>query len=179
MARSVHAALTSAAKQCVGIDYDGEAVAAILGAGAADNLIAANVYDLDRSDVPLTTIDVIVAGDIVEHLANPGLMLDRLRHLADSTTVLAVTVPNAEGLPQFLRYARGHRVEGEDHKCSFNLYSLSNLLEATGWRVRCVDGCYQPRAAELNSSVTFRLGHGALRRFPHLAGTLLVVAEPT
>jgi len=174
---SVHAYLTREASRCIGVDYDEAAVDAICSAGKFTNLICRDIFELNRDDIDLQTIDCIVAGDVIEHLANPGLMLDVVRSISDRSTVLILTVPNSEGLPQFLRYAAGKRIEGGDHKVSFNVYTLKNLLEDRGWTVTDVIGCYQPTAGAMNGSLRFRAGRTVLQWLPSLAGTLLVVAR--
>jgi Methyltransferase domain len=174
---SVHASITRDASKCVGVDYDADAVEAIQRSGAFTNIICRDIFELKRDDIELDSIDCIVAGDVLEHMANPGLMLDVIGSICDPGTELVVTVPNSQGLPQFLRYVMTKPIEGADHKISFNVYSLRNLLQDRGWDVTDVLGCYQPTARSLNGSVRFRLGQFALRRVPSLAGTLLVVAR--
>lgn len=173
----VHASLTRHASACIGVDYDADAVDAILKAGTFTNIICRDIFQLKRDEIELGTIDFIVAGDVVEHLANPGLMLDVIGNICDKDTTLIVTVPNSQGLPQFLRYLIGKQIEGSDHKISFNVYSLTNLLRDRGWEVTGTSGCYQAASQGLNGSVRFRVGRFVLRRFPSLAGTLIVVAR--
>src|SRR5687768_5028729 len=74
---SVHAHL-SRISTCVGVDIDTEGVSALTDAGVFDNLIVGDVQTLSRGEISLSTIDVIVAGDLIEHLSNPGAMLDSL-----------------------------------------------------------------------------------------------------
>jgi 2-polyprenyl-3-methyl-5-hydroxy-6-metoxy-1,4-benzoquinol methylase len=172
--RSTHAAITAAADHCVGIDYDSDAVAAIAAAGVFDNIIAGDVYDMERTDIPLDSIDAIVAGDIIEHLTDPGRLLRSLVRFVAPGGVLIVTVPNAAGLPQFLRYALGKPIEGLDHRCSFNTYTLTRMLESTGWSVDNVDACHQALADD--GGAVFRAGRAFFRRVPHLGGTLIAIA---
>jgi SAM-dependent methyltransferase len=175
--RSFHASLTQVAERCVGIDTNREAVEALTQAGIFDNLMFADATTLERDEIPLDRLDVIVAGDIVEHLSNPGELLSNAARLADPGTLFALTTPNALGLRSFLRYLGGGVVDGGDHVLSFNRYSLENLLRRHGWIPERWATCYQIRAAERHGSITFRLGAWAFRRWPALGGTLLVVAR--
>jgi 2-polyprenyl-3-methyl-5-hydroxy-6-metoxy-1,4-benzoquinol methylase len=174
--RSIHGLLTRIST-CVGIDIDGVAVKALSEAGIFDNLVAADVQAVTRREIPLERIDIVVAGDIIEHLSNPGLMLDSVARLSDPATVLVVTTPNAMGLPNFSRYAFHRWVDGPDHVCTFNEFTLRNLLSRHGWRVTTLNTCYQPRARQRNSPQIFWLGQQVLRRIPQLGGTLFAVAE--
>ena len=175
--RSFHASLSQVADRCVGIDTNREAVEALTQAGIFDNLMFADATTLERDEIPLDRLDVIVAGDIVEHLSNPGELLGNAARLADPGTLFALTTPNALGLPSFLRYLRGGVVDGGDHVLSFNRYSLENLLRRHGWIPERWATCHQIRAAERHGSTMFRLGAWAFRRWPALGGTLLVVAR--
>jgi len=175
---SVHAAVTQMASSCVGVDIDKAAVDALARAGAFSNLIAGDVTRLQRDDIPLETIDVFFAGDIIEHLGNPGSMLSALRAAADPATRFVVTTPNALGAAQFLRYLRGRAIEGNGHLCSFNAYTLSAMLAEHGWQVASMATCYQSNAQAANGRGAFALGRRMFERWPALGGTLLAVATP-
>lgn len=171
---SLHAHLTRVSRECVGVDYDAPSVRALTERGIFDNLVCGDVTKIQRSDVPMTSIDFIVAGDTIEHLSNPGMMLENMRNLADLHTQLIVTTPNALGLPIFVRHTFGRAIEGEDHVCSFNAQTLTNLLKRHGWYPRELRTCHQERAT---SSAWFRLGSMIFQRLPQWGGTLMCVAD--
>jgi hypothetical protein len=171
---SVHADLTAVAAGCVGVDYDQASVDALTSRGVFNNLLCADVRALKRNQINLPRIDIIVAGDVLEHLSEPGMMLDAAHRLADTNTRLAVTVPNALGLPIFVRNTLGKVVDGEDHVCSFNVHTLTNLLTRHGWTPAAAYTCHQ-KHAEL--SWAFRLGRALFRRVPRWGGTLMVVSR--
>jgi hypothetical protein len=174
---STHARLTRVATGCVGVDIDRAGVEALTERGMFDNLLWGDVLKLRRDDIPLSRIDFVVAGDILEHVSAPGELLDAVRGLSDPTTRLVLTMPNCLGLPAFLRYLRGRALEGPDHKVSFNVYSLGNLLSHHGWCVESLKTCYQAAASRLNSRIVMSAGKLALARWPSLGGTLFVVAS--
>jgi hypothetical protein len=174
--RSIHALLTDVST-CIGVDTDAEGVRALPEAGIFENLIVADVEKLSREEIALPTIDVVVAGDIIEHLSNPGSMLDSIHAIGGPETRLLVTTPNALGLPNFLRYGLDRWTDGRDHVCSFNRDTLSNLLTRHGWIVEELQTCYQAGAHRRNSPVLFWLGRGLFRWLPRLGGTLFAVAR--
>lgn len=174
--RSVHALLSSVSSACVGVDIDEAGVAALSEAGVFTNIIAADIASLTVGDLPLDAVDVIVAGDVIEHLSNPGIMLANLHRLGSPHTRLLVTTPNAMGLPNFVRHATGRYVEGDDHVCSFNAFTLRNLLERHGWTVERVLSCHQFGAAHRTGGILFSLGRAMFRTAPRLGGTLFLVA---
>lgn len=172
---SVHADITRVARMCVGVDYDRPSVEDLMESGVFDNLVCADATKLTREDVPMDSIDVIVAGDILEHVPCPGDLLSAARRLAESDTLLVVTVPNALGLSIFLRHSAGRPVDGKYHLCSFNICTLTNILLETGWRPVVARSCHQKRA---ESSAWFHLGRTLFRVVPQWGGTLFVVCQP-
>lgn len=174
---SLHAFLTRVASACVGVDHDGPSVRLLTERGVFDNLICADVTKISRDEIPLPAIDVIVAGDTIEHLAEPGQMFKVARALSDPHTRLLVTTPNSLGMSIFLKNVRGRELEGADHVCSFNAFTLGNLIERCGYQVDEMWTCYQPQAADRNPT-TFRAGQALFRRVPRLGGTLLAVCSP-
>jgi hypothetical protein len=173
---STHARLTQAAARCVGVDIDRAGVEALQERGIFSNVVWGDVLKLRREDIPLPRIDFVVAGDILEHVSAPGDLLDAVRGLSDPTTRLVLTTPNCLGLPAFLHYLRGRVLEGPDHKVSFNVYSLGNLLSHHGWRVETLKTCYQAAAPRINGRIAMAAGRLAMARWPSLGGTLFVVA---
>lgn len=174
--KSIHALLTRIST-CVGIDIDEEGIRALTEAGVFDNLVLADAETLRREEIPLAQIDIVVAGDIIEHLSNPGLMLGSLARLTDPGTLLIITTPNAMGVPNFSRYILHRWVDGPDHVCTFNEFTLKNLLARHGWLVTKLYTCHQARARERNAPFLFWLGQRIFRRFPQAGGTLFAVAE--
>jgi 2-polyprenyl-3-methyl-5-hydroxy-6-metoxy-1,4-benzoquinol methylase len=118
---------------------------------------------------------VIVAGDIIEHLSNPGRLLDGVHALCGPDTAVIVTTPNAFGLVNYLRYLRGVFADGDEHVVTFNPANLVSLVERHHFTVDTVATCHQEAAAH---SALFPLGAWLLKRFPKLGGTLFVVARP-
>lgn len=99
---------------------------------AADRIVALNLDDVSVPDLPAYDPEVIVCGEVLEHLSNPGWFLTRLRtQYAGVTTV--VTVPNA-----FSEAARGHMARGienvnPDHVSWFSYKTLYTLLGRAGY----------------------------------------------
>jgi hypothetical protein len=173
---SVHAKLTAVADRCIGVDVDEPAVTELTERRVFDNLICADVTRLRRADVALDRIDVIVVGDTIEHLSNPGDLLDAMSEFADEGSQVLLTTPNALGLMIFLRHLRGDVVEGFDHVCSFNQFSLANLLARHGWQIDELWTCYQDFAAG-RGGLAFRAGRAVFRLQPRLGGTLFAVCS--
>ena len=121
--------------------------------------------------------DVVIAGDIIEHLSNPGQMLDGIKRFCTENTQVIITTPNAFGAPNFLRHSAGKFREGAEHVMSFNAQNLVTLLDRHGYSLSELHTCFQPRSVDQHSAFFFTLGRKVLGLFPHWGGTLLVVAK--
>jgi 2-polyprenyl-3-methyl-5-hydroxy-6-metoxy-1,4-benzoquinol methylase len=158
-----HATLAKAARSCLGIDIWEAEVAKRQALGM--NIVHGNVETMALG----RQFDVIVAADLIEHLANPGRFLDRAReHLRDGGRLCLVT-PNAWSLNNVLKYAFG-REPGvhPEHTCWYDFVTLRQLLARHGFRP--VEEYWQ----DYRSRGFVRL---ALALRPNLAAHLMLIAE--
>src|SRR5882762_8705968 len=110
--RAFHAKLRQVALTSVGVDYHCAAVAELHRLGFHE-IVYGDLHRLDELDLH-GPFDIILAGDMIEHLNNPGIVLRQLLPLAAEAS-LVLSTPNSFGLPHFIRYARGQAVDGNDH----------------------------------------------------------------
>ena len=173
--QSLHQRLTEIA-DCVGIDLDKETVDQLQKRGVFQNVMVGDAERLDALPVKLELFDVVVAGDIIEHLSNPGKMLDGITRLLKPNGCLILSTPNSMGLPAYLRYVTGRFHEGLQHVLCFNPITLAQLLQRHGYYVAESFSCHE-RNAQAAHGLLFGVGKGFLRCFPKLGGTLLFVAQ--
>lgn len=76
--------------------------------------------------------DIIVAGELLEHLPNPGLCLCGLARLQPNA-MLIVTVPNCLSAAVAARANIGIESVHQDHVAWYSPRTLCRLLEITGW----------------------------------------------
>lgn len=174
IAGSLHAALSSVAT-VTGIDSSAEVVARLKELGHFDNILAGDVENLGELTLD-EKFDVIVAGDIIEHLANPGLFLSGIKRFFHRDTLLILTTPNAFGLLNFGRFALNRFHEGKEHVMMFNAENITQLLARYGFMVKRLDTCFQPAASRYG--LFFHAGKAFFSCFPKWGGTLFVVAKP-
>jgi SAM-dependent methyltransferase len=132
----LHAHLDASAAELVGLDLDPLGVQEATRRGY-------EAYEVDCSDrdavaaLGLEPADVVVAGEIIEHLDDSGSFLDGLHSLTRPGGTLVVTTPNASGLMNALSAAvAGYEVNHPDHVTLYSCFTLSNLLERHGWQVQ-------------------------------------------
>lgn len=95
-----------------------------------------NQIDLDSQEIGIIPdIDLIVCGEILEHLSNPGFFLDNLRKSYGGRKVI-FTVPNAFASPSYQSVKRGVEMVNRDHVAYYSWWTLSNLLERYGYKIR-------------------------------------------
>lgn len=79
---------------------------------------------------PGVAFDVIIAGDLIEHLPNPGLFLDCCRNHLHGNGVLILTTPNCFNLFNLTeKLSKDEPTVNADHTCYFNHKTLRVLLE--------------------------------------------------
>lgn len=125
----------------LGVDYLEEAVARLRERGF--NVVCANVEVMEIGD----RFEVIVAGDLIEHLNNVGRFLDRVRaHLADDGIALVTTPNPVNPLRFFSVLLRGEAGANPEHTCWFTEKVLRQLVARHGLEiaeVAYVDDSYQ------------------------------------
>lgn len=127
-----------------------------------------------------TRCDVIVLGEVIEHLADPGAALRSLTTLLADGGEVVVTVPNAFNLSTVARLAA--RVENvhPEHVAYYSASTLTRLLELSG--LELVDlGFYRTRPLHVRHALASPLGYAAglvAERFPQYARGLVAAARP-
>lgn len=134
----LHFELGRIASELYGFDFD-QAGLDILEKAGTKNLYRADLERLHELDLD-ETFDVIIAGEMIEHLYNPGLFLTGIRRFMNSETRLVVTTINAYCGLRFLQYGlRGKRGKQEpvhpDHVAYYSYSTLSLLLQKHGLTV--------------------------------------------
>lgn len=135
----LHNELESVTAELFGFDYDQEGID-VLAAQGSENLYRADLEKLDEVDLDIK-FDVIIAGEIIEHLNNPGLFLNGIQRFMDAESELIITTINAYSALRFATYAlRGKGGTNEpvhpDHVYYFSYKTLKLLVERAGLTVK-------------------------------------------
>lgn len=123
----LHFELEKEAKELYGFDYDLEGIDVLTKAGGK-NLFRADLEKLDEVELD-ETFDVIIAGEIIEHLSNPGLFLKGIKRFMHQETSLIISTINAYSALRFFMYGlRGRGGANEPvHLDHVAYYSYSTL----------------------------------------------------
>jgi 2-polyprenyl-3-methyl-5-hydroxy-6-metoxy-1,4-benzoquinol methylase len=135
----LHLVLQDVAAELWGMDSDPAGLEALRSLGVK-NLVHADLEHLERAVID-HRFDIILAGEVIEHLSNPGLFLRGIRKYMDQGTTLVLTTINAYGGLRAVIYAlRGRSGVSEpvhpDHVAYYSYATLSHLIEREGLHIR-------------------------------------------
>jgi 2-polyprenyl-3-methyl-5-hydroxy-6-metoxy-1,4-benzoquinol methylase len=128
----LHEHLAATAAELVGIDLDEAGVADARERGY-------EAYAVDCRDVAalraldLTPAELVVAGEVIEHLDDPGGFLDGIHALVAPGGMLVVTTPNATGLVNAAALLGNFEVNHPDHVVMYTCATLDAMLQRHGW----------------------------------------------
>jgi len=173
--RWIHGKIAKVAKKVVGLDHNGEQVFALKALG----------YDIREGDAEQFNLgeqfDVAFAGELIEHLSNPGSFLDCARqHLIDHGK-LVVTTPNRYSILSIYKVLRSGQVLTYSkpiakHVAYFDSDSLESLLVRHGFSKVETGYCQWLGASE--SKGLYRLLVNSLSKYrPAFLPVLVAIAE--
>lgn len=126
----LHEHLRKTAKTLVGLDYEEEAIRRLAAEGYEVVAGDATRFDLAR------TFDVVVAGELIEHIDSAGAFLDCVTKHLDGSGEIILTTPNANCLIYFLEnLILGHEIDNPDHVCIYSPRTITLLLARHGYSV--------------------------------------------
>jgi hypothetical protein len=185
----LHARLCEVASSVVGIDRAEEGVRWAIEAGfaarAADAQSPASVSALE-----LEPAEVVIAGELIEHLDAPGPFLRAMHELVAADGRLVLTTPNAYRLLNHVSSPLGLEFVHPDHTAWHSPRTLRRLVERHGWRVEDVGYYHTPRRAVRRDQAPGALAGGHLangaralvallgRVVPYWSEGLIVVCRP-
>ncbi|MGB4076506.1 MAG: class I SAM-dependent methyltransferase [Minisyncoccia bacterium] len=171
----VHALLRTRTEDLWGIDLQYEETE-LLGPSSHYARMSAESFSLSRR------FTVLFAGDLIEHLPNPGLFLDSAKRHLEKGGCLILTTPNAFNLFNLTeKITKDEPTVNSDHTCYFNRKTLLRLLDKMGWEVDEVSYLFTlgPLHKESLKKKLLNLVYSVLARCtPKFVETLVVVAHP-
>ena len=169
----VHDFLRKYAKEVIGIDILEEDIKILQKEGYNVYLQNAEEFSFDKK------FDVIFAGELIEHLSNPGLFLERCYlHLRDNG-VLIITTPNAFNLHRLclsLVRLNNNPPLNIEHTFWFSPTVITSLLNRHNFRafkIVYVDYPYK------NPRMDFKMFNLLSKPFQDLKETMILVSRKT
>jgi 2-polyprenyl-3-methyl-5-hydroxy-6-metoxy-1,4-benzoquinol methylase len=175
----LHLSLSKVSNRAFGIDSSEQGLSVLRAHGFRD-LIQWDVEKLEqlRMEDP---VEVIVAGEILEHLSNPGLCLNGIsQFMRRSKSKLIISVPNAFSIRHFssLMFCRTELVH-PDHTAYYSFATLSELLQRYDLQVREIYAYTEvsKKSSPLNRFAKRVLNATVHRAFPQMSEGIIAVVE--
>jgi 2-polyprenyl-3-methyl-5-hydroxy-6-metoxy-1,4-benzoquinol methylase len=130
----LHARLARVAESLVGLDVDERGVRTAQEDGYEAFLVdCTNPVELAK--LGLEPADLVIAGEVIEHVDNPGGFLEGVRSLLAPGGTAIVTTPNASGWFNSIAAVANIEINHPDHIVMFSWRTLSNLMARCGLEV--------------------------------------------
>ena len=172
----LHGQLAAEASELIGVDINRRGVEAAVHHGY--EAVAADVRDKEAlSALRLDPADVVIAGELIEHLDDPGSFLDGAHVLVKPEGHLVLTTPNAHALRHTIATLAGIETINPDHVALYSWYTLTNLVQRHGWTVRWFGTYHHSSARTARGRLVFGAQRLAARVRPFLAHGLIAACS--
>ncbi len=165
----LHKRLVEVAGELVGVDVDEESIAYLKAEGIS-GIVNVDFFELKSLEIQP---DIIVFGETIEHLENPGLYLETLNQFMTPEARLIISTPNCYSISAQCRVLLNKENIHPDHRVGFSAALLEQLLDKMGFKVERFYFTFLPKLKDTLEVKLFKafscLRHG-------WADTLLVVA---
>lgn len=132
----LHLRMGKVARRLAGFDWSQEGLDVLKEHGVPD-LHRLNLLDEKDVEAGWSKLDfepdIIVAGELLEHLDRAGMVLESCRRMMSDNCRLIVTVPNAFSIRSFLHVLRGYEKVARDHVSYYSYSNVRELVERNGF----------------------------------------------
>jgi 2-polyprenyl-3-methyl-5-hydroxy-6-metoxy-1,4-benzoquinol methylase len=138
----LHAQLCESSSRCIGVDLDQKGIDKLREWMPEHEFYCLNAESLDKEpSLADTQWDFIVAGDVVEHMDNPGMFFKAAHRLLKKDGTLIVTVPSAFSAKRFFWLLfLGHEQVHPDHTGYFSEATLRRIGARSGFEIAKIHG---------------------------------------
>lgn len=134
----LHTRIIEVAEKVLGIDISQKGIEFLNEKYGIDNIIHGDVEKLSELNIK-PEFDVVVIGELLEHLANPGLLLHELEKICTQKTLIIITVPNAFSAKSFLRVMMKKELVHSDHVAYYSLRTIYSLTKKFDFEIISVN----------------------------------------
>jgi 2-polyprenyl-3-methyl-5-hydroxy-6-metoxy-1,4-benzoquinol methylase len=180
--RSLHSQLASVAASLIGLDINPRAVE-IMRRAVPGRYIVADIMNPSLSALFKNELfEVIVFGDVIEHLDNFGFALRNLKALLAPGGVIVISTANAFSFGCFVKILFRYEAVHDEHTCYFSYMTLKRTLQMNGLRI--IDFMfYKNKRIDRFDTWMHRVDHHVSNAvatvLPQFATGIIVVAQPS
>jgi SAM-dependent methyltransferase len=128
--RWLHGALVEVADSILGVDVLTNEIEALREKG-----FNVQCMDVTTGERPEGRFDLIVAGEVIEHLGNPGGLFDAAASLLENRGRLVLSTPNPYAVWRVFQNLMGRPHENVDHVLLLSPWGVAELAERAGLRL--------------------------------------------
>lgn len=126
----LHKRIAEHSRFVLGVDISSSGVQTLRELGF--NVLEGNVEEVTIG----RKFDVVIAGDIIEHLSNAGKFLENVKKHLNPDGVLIIHTPNPFGITKFFHILfRNYAEVNPDHVCYYDILTLKQLLNRHGFQI--------------------------------------------
>jgi len=126
--RTLHGKLHSVARNLTGVDVNAHSLA-IMSDALPGRYVQADITAAEASEAIGGTYELIVLGDVIEHLDCFRSALQNLRALLADDGVLVITTANAYNAEAILKLVFRYESVHDEHTCYFSYLTMRRVLE--------------------------------------------------
>lgn len=163
----LHDMVSSSASECIGIDINQPLAEKLKETYGTNNIAIANVEKLEDITIngmnkeellaKLATFDTIMMPDIIEHLNNPGDMLDSLKKVFNKDAKIYICTPNPFFISNFILTLFRREIFSPYHTFYFTTESIAVLLGRYGLKIINTYPCFVPKIRPLPIRIADRI----------------------
>lgn len=174
--RCFHLKLKACSSNIYGIDLDEDGLRALKQYGV-DNLYYCDAEKIDELNLNMQ-FDIIIAGEIIEHLNNAGSFLRNVTRLMHKGSKLILTTPNSFALRRHIWAYFNRESESENHTFLFHPHGIELLLSRFNLHITDFYTAYESIHAK---TARHALANIMLKRIfticPHFAESMVIISE--
>ena len=177
---SLHSELAKVAASVTGVDINPSAIEIMRRTVPGRYVVADIMGPSLLKQFENERFELIVLGDVIEHLDNCGLALRNLKTLLAPSGFMVISTANAFAFDTIAKMLIRYEAVHDEHTCYFSYMTLKRTLEMNGLRV--VDFMfYTHKHLDRFNSWTHRVGHylgnAVARVMPQFAKGIVLVAQ--
>ena len=130
----LHSRLLQRSPKIVGFDLNAYGLQLLRRAHPDAKFVQGDAEQLQEYFGP-NTFDLVIAGEIVEHLSNPGAFLTSCAKVLTDDGVLLITIPNTFGIRRYIHSLFGVENYHPDHTFYFSENTLKTLAQRHGFSI--------------------------------------------
>ncbi len=131
----LHSKIIESSSECIGIDINKKGIDYLKNKLKIDNVYYCDLIKNRLNKLMEKNWDIMVLGEIVEHVTNPQEFLSKIFSLYKyNVNKIIITVPNVYCYNNYRNAKRGIEVINSDHKTVFSPYTLVKTLNQCGFK---------------------------------------------